>query len=195
MAKHATATLDEPRDSKGTTSARETVDPKGSKEVDTLEVDTKDIVLPRAITGIDDLQLDPDAVLGSRHTVPLLSGDPADGSAGIATLHKRAKITVSNGNFSIPVRFPPSTILLQMVAQVQQVYNGTLSKLNLGTTLNGTDVGTVDLLTGPTQVFANISTILPSNWTIYLSQVLGGATQGKCTILISYSVPAKTIPS
>jgi hypothetical protein len=93
------------------------------------------------------------------------------------------------------VRFPASSILVQAICQVQQVYNGTTPKLNLGTALNGLDIFTQDLLTGPSQYFGNISTILGSTWTIYLSQVVTGATQGKATILITYSVPAKAMPT
>lgn len=145
-----------------------------------------------APTGIGDL-LDPDAVQGSHFTGPLISGSPDDGVPGIALLHKRAKITVSNGNFSIPIRFPPSSILMQVVVQLQQTYNGATPKVNLGTTPNGTDIASVDVSVAPTQVFNNITTILGSSWTIYLSQVVSAATNGKCTVLITYSVPAKTI--
>jgi len=146
---------------------------------------------------IDDLSLDPDAVQGSRHSGPLISGAPEDGAAGIATLHKRANITVAqNGAFSIPVRFPASSILLQFVVQIQQSYNGTLAKINLGTTQNGSDIANVDVTVAPTQVFNNITSILGTNNTIWLSQVIGaGGTAGKCTVLISYSVPAKVLPS
>jgi hypothetical protein len=46
----------------------------------------------------------------------------------------------------------------------------------------------------PTQTFQNITSILGTSWTIYLSQVLGtGNTTGKCTVLIFYSVPAKVL--
>jgi hypothetical protein len=147
-------------------------------------------------SNMDDLSLDPDAVLGTRHSGPLLSGAPEDGAAGIAMLHKRAKIYFTNGSFSIPVQFPASSVLTTLVVQIQQSYNGLTPKLNLGTALNGTDVASVDLSVAPTQVFNNIATILPSNWKLYLSQVLGtGNSAGKCTVLISYSVPAKTLPS
>jgi hypothetical protein len=147
-------------------------------------------------SSIDDLTLDPDAILGSRSSGPLLSGAPEDGAAGIATLHKRAKMTFANGSFSIPVRFPASSILLQMVAQIQQSYNGLTPKLNLGNTLNGLDIASVDLSVAPTQVFNNITSVLGSNSTIYVSQVVGaGNTAGKCTLLISYSVPAKALSS
>lgn len=154
------------------------------------------VIAPLAIASIDDLSIDPDAVQGSRHNGPLLSGAPEDGAAGIAMLHKRVKILFSYGSFSIPVRFPPSAILTTFVVQIQQSYNGVTPKLNLGTTLNGVDSASVDLSVAPIQVFTNVASVLPSNWTMYLSQALGaGNTAGKCTALISYSVPAKVLPS
>ena len=172
------------------------------KDVKDLK-DIKDTAPPLVVTPlvvpntIDDLTLDPDAVQGSRHAGPLISGAPEDGAAGIAILQKRAKITVAgNGNFSIPVRFPASSILLNYAIQLQQSYNGTLAKINLGTTLNGVDIANVDVTVAPTQLFGNITSILGSTWTIYLSQVIGaGGTTGKCTVLISYSVPAKVVAS
>jgi hypothetical protein len=165
--------------------------------LDATAPDAPPEVTALAPNTIDDLALDPDAVQGSRHTGPLLSGAPEDGAAGIAMLHKRAKISVTqHGNFSIPVHFPASAILVTYVVQIQQSYNGTLAKINLGTTLNGTDIANVDVTVAPTQVIGNITSVLGSTWTIYLSQVIGaGGTAGKCTVLITYSVPAKVLPS
>jgi hypothetical protein len=147
--------------------------------------------------GVDELTLDPDAVQGSRHVGPLISGAPEDGAGGIAVLQKRVKIsTVQHGSFSVPVRFPASSILLNYTVQIQQSYNGTLAKVNLGTTLNGTDIANVDVTVAPTQLTSNITSVLGSTWTIYLSQVIGaGGTAGKSTVLVSYSVPAKVLPS
>ena len=146
--------------------------------------------------GMGDL-VDPDGMQGSRFSGPVLSG-PVDGAGlpGIALLHKRAKILFSHGSFNVPVLFPPSSIVTELVVQIQQSYNGLTPKLNLGTTPNGVDVATVDLSVPPTQVFNNLQTILGSNWTLYLSQAVGaGNTAGKCTALIYYSVPAKTVYS
>jgi hypothetical protein len=147
-----------------------------------------------AVGGLGDL-LDPDAIQGTRFSGPLLSGAAEDGAAGIVILHKRAKITFSHGNFSVPIRFPPSTILDKYLVQLQQTYNGTTPKINIGTTLNGLDVANVDVSVAPTQLQNPIATILPGSWTLYLSQVLGGSTAGKATVLIYYSVPAKTVQS
>jgi hypothetical protein len=152
-----------------------------------------DAITPLAVSGVNDLQLDPDAVIGTRFTGPVMSGAPEDGAAGVAVLHKRAKITFAHGNFSVPVRFPASTILLNYIIQIQQSYNGTTPKINLGNTLNGVDIVSTDVSVAPTQVFGNFG-ILGSTWTIYLSQVVTGATTGKATVMITYSVPARTLP-
>jgi hypothetical protein len=148
----------------------------------------------RAITDSSAL-VDNDGVLGTRFSGPILSGAPnKPGLAGIAMLHKRVKITASLGAFSgIPLVFPASSVLTTLVVQLQQTFNGTLPKFNLGTTPGGLDVATIDLSVAPTQVFNNLTTILGSNWTIYASLVNGASTLGKATILISYSVPAITV--
>jgi hypothetical protein len=138
--------------------------------------------------------LDPDAIQGTRFTGPILSGDFGE-AAGIVLLHKRARITFANGNFSMPVKFPASAILIQLVVQVEQTYNGTAPLLNLGTNLNGSDIASKPLNVAPTHTFDPITTLLTSSWTIYLSQVLSGSTTGKLTALIMYSVPAKALPS
>jgi hypothetical protein len=139
--------------------------------------------------------LDPDAIQGTRFTGPILSGDFGE-AAGIVLLHKRARITFANGNFSMPVKFPPSAILIQLIVQVEQAYNGTAPHLNLGTNLNGIDIANVDLTgVGPTHLFVPITALLTSSWTIYLSQVLTGSTAGKLTAMMTYSVPAKAIPN
>jgi hypothetical protein len=196
MAKNST--VEEPvhghKDAPSSKSDVDLIDPKPRHPV--IAAGVLDAVTPFAVAGFDDLTIDPDAVQGSRHFGPILSGDPADGAAGIAMLHKRAKITVAqHGNFSIPVRFPASTILVNYIVQIQQSYNGTLAKINLGNTQNATDIANVDVTVAPTQVYGNFG-ILGSNWTIWLSQVIGaGGTAGKATVIITYSVPAKTIPS
>ena len=151
------------------------------------------IATPFAVNGLGDL-LDPDARIGTHFSGPVMSGGKDLGAAGIAVLHKRAKIVSTYGAFSIPIKFPPSSILTQYMVQLQQSYNGTLAKINLGTTLNGTDIANVDVTVAPTQIFNNITSILGTSWTIYLSQVPGaGATQGKCTVMVFYSVPGKAI--
>ena len=151
------------------------------------------VINPLVPTSIDSLQIDPDAVQGTRFSGPVMSGAPEDGVAGIAMVHKRAKITFANGNFSIPIKFPASAILVQWIVQIQQSYNGTTPKINLGNVVNGVDITSVDVSVAPTQTYGNFG-ILGSSWTIWLSQVLGGSTAGKCTVLITYSVPAKALP-
>jgi hypothetical protein len=195
MAKNST--VEEPtthghKDAPSTKGDVDLIDPKPRHPV--LGEILKEAVTPFAVGSLDELTIDPDAVQGSRHFGPILSGDPADGTAGIAVLHKRAKITFANGNFSVPVRFPPSTILFNYIIQIQQSYNGTTPKINLGNTLNGVDIVSTDVSVAPTQVFGNFG-ILGSTWTIYLSQVVTAATTGKATVMITYSVPAKVIPS
>jgi hypothetical protein len=154
------------------------------------------LVQPLAIASATDLTLDPDAVQGTRFSGPILSG-PVDGTAaGIVPLHKRFKLTFANGTFSVPVVFPASTILDRLVIQLQQSYTGTLPKINLGTALNGVDIANVDVSVAPTQIFNNLTAILGSTWTIYLSQAwTGSPTTGKATVLIYYSVPAKALPT
>jgi hypothetical protein len=195
----ATKTLEKHEEKHETTVEKESV-----KDREGREIPEKEVAPPPMISGFafDDLTIDPDAIQGSRHAGPLLSGAPEDGSAGIAMLHKRAKLTVANGNFtgavgpggSLPFRFPASTILTTAVVQVQTAYNGTTPFVNVGTTPGGTNVLN-QALGVQGQFFTNINAILPSDWTLYLSQVLGASTAGKCTVLISYSVPAKTIAS
>lgn len=152
---------------------------------------------PRAITDVSGL-VDPDGVIGTRFSGPIMSGAPNKGGiAGIAMLHKRAKITAQMGAFTgIPLVFPASSVLTTCIVQLQQTFNGVTPKFNLGTTPGGLDVATIDLSVAPTQVFNNLTTILGSNWTIYASLAIGvGATTGKATVLISYSVPAMTVIS
>lgn len=141
--------------------------------------------------------IDPDGIQGTRFSGPVLSGAPGDGIAGIATLHKRVKITASLGAFNgVPISFPPSSILIKLVTQIQQTFNGVTPFLNLGTTPGGQDIAHIDLSAGPTQLFQDLTTILTSSWTIYASlAITGTTTQGKATILIEYSVPAKTVSS
>jgi hypothetical protein len=154
-----------------------------------------EIVLSAAPGDLGDL-FDPDAVLGTRFSGPILSGPMDGGAAGTAILSKRAKVTFANGSFSgLPIVFPASTILINLVTQLQQTFNGTTPKLNLGTTPGGLDVASIDLSVAPTQLNQNLTTILGSTWTIYLSLVLGGSTAGKATGIILYSVPALARPS
>jgi hypothetical protein len=174
--------------------ATKTLDPK---VITPPEADSKIIAPPQVSTFAVPTSiasfLDPDAKLATAFKGPVISGDYAkDGVPGIAMLHKRAKIDFTYGNFSIPVKFPPSAILTQYMVQIQQSYNGTLTKINLGTALNGVDIANVDVTVAPTQLLNNITGILGSTWTIYLSQVLGaGNTQGKATVMIFYSAPAQ----
>jgi hypothetical protein len=153
----------------------------------------KDLLLP-STQAFDDLTVDPDAVQGSRHIGPLLSGAPEDGSAGIAILHKRAKLLFSQTITNVPIRFAPSSILTQVIVQVQTAYNGTTPVVNIGTSLGGSNVAN-QTVAAQGQFFTNVNAILPSDWTVYLSQVGGGSTAGKCTVMILYSVPAKTMSS
>lgn len=149
-----------------------------------------------APTDLSDL-VDPDAILGTRFGGPLMSGALEDGAAGICLLGKRAKITAATGAFSgLPIKFPASSILINLVTQIQQTFNGVTPKLNIGTTPGGLDIATIDLTVAPTQLNTNLSTILGSSWTVYLSLAITGATtQGKATTIIFYSVPALTRPS
>jgi hypothetical protein len=150
-----------------------------------------------AANNIGDL-LDPDAKIGTRFTGPVISGDSDDGVPGIAVLHKRAKFTFATGNFSFALRFPPSSILMQNILQIQQSFApSTTAKLNLGTTPGGLDIVSIDLTVAPTQVTNNMATILGSNWLIYVSYVTTGAaaTAGKATFLLTYSVPAMVVPN
>jgi hypothetical protein len=152
---------------------------------------------PPAVTlqaSAGSLTLDPDAVQGTRFTGPIMSG-PIDEVAGIVLLHKRFKLSSAYGTFTVPVRLPPSAILMTLVVQIQQTYNGTTPKLNLGSTPNGLDIASVDLSVAPTQVFNDLTSILGSSWTFHVSQALTGATAGKATVLITYSVPAAAMPS
>ena len=161
------------------------------------EPETVDITPLAAPGNIGDL-LDPDAVQGTRFTGPVISGNADDGVSGIAVLHKRAKFTFQTGNFSFAIRFPPSTILLQNVLQIQQSFAGsTTAVLNLGTTLNGLDIISMDLTQTPTQLTNNMATILTSTWQIFVNYKTTGpaATAGKATLIITYSVPAKVVPS
>ena len=157
----------------------------------------RDAINPLAANNIGDL-LDPDAVQGTHFTGPLISGNMDDGVPGIAVMHKRAKFTFQTGNFSFALRFPPSAILLQNVLQIQQSFAGaTTAVLNLGTTLNGLDIISMDLTVAPTQLTNNMATILGSTWQIFVNYKTTGpaATAGKATLMITYSVPAKVIPS
>lgn len=150
----------------------------------------------QAVTDVSSL-IDPDGAVGTRFSGPIMSGIPGKGLAGIAMLHKRFKVTAATGAFSgIPIQFPPSSILTILVTQLQQTFNGLTPHLNLGTTPGGSDIASIDLSVAPTQLFQNLTTILTSTWTIYLSLAITGATtQGKATMLIEYSVPALTVPS
>ena len=145
-------------------------------------------------TSIKNLTLDPDAVLGTRFGGPILSGAPdISPVAGIAQLHKRFKILASYGAFNLPVVFPPSTILTRYFVQIQQSFNGTLAKLQLGSASNGSDIANVDITVAPTQTDTTITSILGSNWTIWVSMGGGASTLGKLTLLVFYSVPAQTL--
>lgn len=169
--------------------------PNGGQELlDPSQQSGPTYVAPLAAPTTPAALIDPDGQLGTRFFGPVMSG-PLGQLAGIASLHKRAKITFANGTFSVPIQFPPSTILDRLIVQIQQSYNGTTPHINLGTTANGVDIATVDVSVAPTQIFQNLTTIMGSSWTIYLSQALTAATTGKATVLIYYSVPAKTVPS
>jgi hypothetical protein len=168
--------------------AVETAEPEPTVLIPDAPLVIRPLLTPTDIASFDD----PDAKLGTHFKGPLISGNyPHDGVPGFALLHKRAKIDFTYGNFSIPIKFAASTILTQLIIQVQLVYNGLTPKLNLGTALNGLDIFSQDLSVGPGQDFFNIVTVLASPWTIYLSQVLGvGNSQGKCSALVFYSSPA-----
>lgn len=149
---------------------------------------------PRAITDASNL-IDPDAIPGTRFSGPILSG-PMDQGAGIAVLAKRARFTYQNGSFSVPILFPASTILMRSLVQIQQSFNGTTPTIKLELTQGGSVlVGPVDLSVAPTQVQADIAGMLTSAWSAFLTMTLAGATQGKGTIVITYSVPAIAFPS
>ena len=188
----ATATLPEPPLMKEP-APKDPKDPSGN---DPSAAPAAALPAQQAVTNLGSL-IDPDGVLGTRFSGPIMSGPPEAGVAGICTLHKRFKVTAQTGAFTgVPITFPASTILMVLVTQLQQTFNGLTPHLNLGTTPGGTDIASIDLSVAPTQLSQNLATILPSNWTIYASLAITGATtQGKATMLITYSVPAKTLPN
>jgi len=120
-----------------------------------------------------------------------------DGAAGTVILSKRAKVSAATGNFTVPIRFPASSILINVVVQLQQTFGGTAggAHMNLGTTPGGLDIATIDLTVAPTQINQNLATILGSSWTIYLTMTGVVAGAGKATGLIIYSVPAAARPT
>ena len=145
---------------------------------------------PLAAPGsLNDL-VDPGAPRGTRFSNPVLSGAPEDGAAGIALLHKRARITVAHGAFSLPIVLPAGAIPMTLVTKVGPAYDGTTPILKLGTTANGAElVASVDLkVLG--QSFNDITAALPANNTYYLSVAGTGMTVGAVTALLLYSVPA-----
>jgi len=149
-----------------------------------------------APSGIGDLSLDPDAIQGTHFTGPVLSG-PNDQVWGIAPLFKRAKFTVSNGSFNIPILLPNSAIPLAVYTQIEQSFNGTTPTLQYEASQGGALMigAAIDLSQTPRLVTTPITGVITSSWTIWMHVTLTAATLGKATVMLLYSVPAKALPS
>ena len=135
--------------------------------------------------------IDPSAQLGTRFTGPILSGPTDQSVPGVARMEKRLRFTSANGNFSVPIPMPPGSILLGVQTFMEQAFNGTTPTVKLEATTGGTAItGAIDLTAATgTLVTTALTGALPANGIFYITAALGGATAGKASMMISYSVP------
>src|SRR6516162_2603183 len=146
---------------------------------------------PFAAPTLKTLMIDPNAILGTRFAGPVLSGNPLISPvAGICQLTKRLRILGGYGTFSLPLVFPAGTILTRYFTQIATSFNGTLPKINLGITANGTEIASIDPSVAATQTDTLITLVLAKPWTVYVSVAGTGITSGAVNLLLFYSVPA-----
>lgn len=113
---------------------------------------------------------------------------------GQVLLAYRFDIDFKNGNFGgtapgVPIVFPTGSVLLHAISSVTTAFDGTTPKFNLGTTVGGTDVLSLNIGgLGKTEAPTSPSLLpaLPTNGTIYASVTGGPFTVGHASVAIEY---------